>query len=72
MFEREREHLVARSAQHRDLLLSRPAKAHLAAVDRVVEPLPPRLAERVQQQLGHVLQAGGAVEVDQERLHREH
>jgi hypothetical protein len=31
-----------------------------------------RLAEPVQQQLGHVLQAGCAVEVHEERFHREH
>ena len=71
-FEREREHLLERAAKHRDLVLARLAEAHLAAVDRVVEPLPPRLAERIQQHLGHVLQARGAVEVDQECLHREH
>jgi len=52
--------------------IARLAEAHLAAVDRVVEALPPRLAEGIQQHLGHVLQAGGAVEVDQECLHREH
>jgi hypothetical protein len=71
-FEREREHLLERAAKHRGLVLARLAEAHLAAVDRVVEPLPPRLAEGIQQHLGHVLQAGGAVEVDQECLHREH
>jgi hypothetical protein len=71
-FEREREHLVAGPVQHRHLVVGRLPQAHLAAVDRVVEPLPSRLAERFQQQLGHVLQARGAVEVHQERLDREH
>ena len=70
--EREHEHLLARPAQHRDLVVRRFAQTHLAGVDGVVEPLPPRLAERVQQQLGHILQAGGAVEVHEERLHRQH
>ena len=72
VFEREREHLLARALQHRDLVVRRLAQAHLAGVDRVVEPLPARLAEPVQQQLGHVLQAGCAVEVHEERFHREH
>jgi hypothetical protein len=70
--EREPEHLLERAAQHRDLVLARLAQAHLAAVDRVVEPLPPWLAERIQQHLGHLLKASGAVEVDHERLDREH
>ena len=72
VFEREREHLLERPAQLRDLVLRRLAQAHLAGVDRVVEPLPACLAELVQQQLGHVLQAGGAVEVHEQRPHRKH
>ena len=72
MFERVGEHLLARAVEHRGLTSGGLAKAHLPPVDRVVEGLPPGVAERVEQHLGHVLQAGGAVEVHEEGPDRQH
>lgn len=70
--ERVGEHLLARAVQHRRLVAGGLAQPHLAAVDGLVVGLPARLAEGGEEHLGDVLQAGGAVEVDDERADGQH
>jgi hypothetical protein len=48
------------------------AQTHLASIHRVVEPLPTRLAEAVEQELRDVLEAGRPVEVHEEGSDRDH
>ena len=68
----ERQHLLARPSQHRDLVVACLPEPQLTAIHGLVEALPARLAEHVQEHLGYILQTGGAVEIHQQCLHREH
>src|SRR5688572_10195928 len=72
MVERERQHLVPGPEQHRVLGGDQLAQAYLSPLVRLAQRLPAGRPELPAQTHTDVVQAGGAVEIDEDRADRQH